>query len=85
MLLILLIRCDNGKIDLADIKSNQAKFKSYLGEIKKEKNQKSKKALCTILKCFTKQDAKLLNFMMIILQWYLRQNIEQRKEQDLKY
>ena len=57
----------DGKIDLADVKNNQEKFKSYLGEIKKEKNQKRKKTLCTILKRFTKQEAKLLNFMMIIL------------------
>ena len=35
-----------GEIDLADVKNNQEKFKTYLGEIKKEtKNldQKSKK------------------------------------------
>ena len=61
----------NGEINLADVKNNQEKFKSYLGEIKKEtakKDQKNKKALCIILKCFKKQEAKLLNFMMIILQ-----------------
>ena len=64
MLLILSI-----KWSLKDVKSNQVKFKTYLGEIKKWKNinQKSKKALCTILKCFKKQETKLLNFMMIIL------------------
>ena len=75
----------NGKIDLSDLKSNQEKFKSYLGEKKKEENQKYKRILCTILKCFTKQERKLLNFMMIILQWCLRQNIEQLTEKDLKY
>ena len=33
----------HGKIDLADVKNNQEKFKSYLGEIKKEnKKQRSK-------------------------------------------
>ena len=71
MLLILSIKLQNVKIDLADVKNNQEKFKSYLGEIKKEvKNvdQKSKKTLFTILKCFTKRERKLLNFMMIILQ-----------------
>ena len=60
----------DGKIDLADVKNNQEKFKSYLGEIKKgNKNHRSKvqKILCTILKCFTKQETKPLNFMMIIL------------------
>ena len=33
----------HGKIDLADVKNNQEKFKSYLGEIKKEnKKHRSK-------------------------------------------
>ena len=33
----------DGKIDLADVKNNQEKFKSYLGEIKKRnKKHKSK-------------------------------------------
>ena len=61
----------DGKIDLSDVKNNQEKIKSYFGEIKKgnKKNidQKCKKTLCIILKCFTKQETKLLNFMMIIL------------------
>ena len=62
----------DGKIDLPDVKNNQEKFKSYLREIKKgnkkhrSKTQK-KKTICIILKCFTKQETKLLNFMMIIL------------------
>ena len=52
----------------AGVKINQEKFKSYLRETKKgNKKQKSKKALYTTLKCFRKQEAKLLNFMMIIL------------------
>ena len=61
----------DGKIDLSDVKNNQEKFKSYLVEIKKEnKKHRSKvqKTLCVILKCFTKQEMKLLNFLMIILQ-----------------
>ena len=59
----------NGEISLSDIKNNQEKFKSYLGEIKKENSKKKiKKTLWTILKCFTKQESRLLNFMMIILQ-----------------
>ena len=56
----------DGKIDLSDVKNNQGKIKSYLGK-KKETNQKNKKILCTILKYFTKQEKKLLIFMMIIL------------------
>ena len=60
----------DGKIDLADVKNNLQKFKSYLGEIKKGNNninQKSKKTLCAILKCFLKQETSLLNFTTIIL------------------
>ena len=33
----------------------------------KDIDQEHKKVLCTILKYFTKQETKLLNFMMIIL------------------
>ena len=63
----------DGKIDLADVKNNQEKFNSCLEEIKKETKKKKikkakKKTLCTILKCFTKQERKPLNFKMVILQ-----------------
>ena len=59
----------DGKTELADVENNQQKFKYFLGKIKKVvKNQKSKKALCTILKCSIMQETRLLNFMMIILQ-----------------
>ena len=64
-------KIQNSEMSLADVKNNQEKFKTYLGEIKKGNksiDQKSKKILCTTLKCFTKQETKLLNFMMIILQ-----------------
>ena len=47
-------KIQNGTISLEDVKSNQEKFKFYLGEIKKGKKSKDQKA-------------KLLNFMMIIL------------------
>ena len=33
----------DGKTDLADVKNNHQKFKSYLGKIKKVTNQKNKK------------------------------------------
>ena len=40
----------DGKIDLADVKNNQEKFKSYLGKIKKgKKSKEQKKTLCIIL------------------------------------
>ena len=77
-----------GKIRIADAKIDQIKFKSDLGEIKKwnkKINQKSKKTFCIILKRFTKQEKMLLNFIMITLQWYLKQGMKQPREQDLKY
>ena len=58
----------DGKIKLEDVKYNQEKIKSCLGERKKETDQKNKKAPCIIFKCFIMQEMKLLNFMMIILQ-----------------
>ena len=64
-------KLQNGEMSLADVKNNQEKFKSYLGEIKKEnkkhRSKEKKKTLCTTLKCFTKQQKKPLNFMNIIL------------------
>ena len=61
-------KIQNGKISLEDVKYNQQKFKSYLGEINKgNKKHRSKEQRKTILKCFTKQEKKLLSFMMIIL------------------
>ena len=32
-------KIQDGKTDLADVKNNQEKFKSYLGEIKKRKQK----------------------------------------------
>ena len=61
-------KIQNGEISLEDVKYNQQKFKSYLGEINKgNKKHRSKEQRNTILKCFTKQEKKLLSFMMIIL------------------
>ena len=51
-------KIQNGEINLADVKNNQERFKTYLGEIKKgnkKHRSKEQKALCTILKCFTKK------------------------------
>ena len=61
-------KIQDGKKELTNVKKNQEKFKSYLGEIKKgsKKSKEQKKILCTILKCFIKEEKKLLNFMMII-------------------
>ena len=42
-------KIQNGKISLEDVKNNQEKFKSYLGEIKKGKKSKEQKStLCNI-------------------------------------
>ena len=55
----LLDKIREGRKKLSDVKKNdQLKFKSHLGEMKrnnKKKDQKSKKTICIILKCFTKQ------------------------------
>ena len=62
----------NGEISLAEVKNNQERFKSNLSEVKKahrgRTKEQEKKTLCTILKCFTKQETRLLNFIMIALQ-----------------
>ena len=66
----LIDKIKNSEIKLAEAKNDQIKFKLVLGEIKKgnnKKDQKSKKTCYTILKCFTKQEMRLLNFMAIIL------------------
>ena len=79
------------KKKLAEEKNDQIRIKSSLGKIKKEtakKDQKSKKMRYTILTCFTKQETRLLKFLMNILQWYLKEKIKQRITQvvkDLKY
>ena len=56
------------EIKLSDVKNDQAIFKSNLGETKREnkKYQRSKRMLYTMLKCFIKQETRLLNFLMII-------------------
>ena len=68
--LALIDKIRDGKISLTDVKNNQEKFKSYLGEIKKgnkkHRSKQQKNALYNI-KCFTKQEPRLLNFMMILL------------------
>ena len=68
-------------------KNDQAELKSNPSEIKKgKKKHRSKYQKNTIiLKCFTKQGTGLLNFLMIILQWYLKKNLKQLEEEDLKY
>ena len=85
----LLDKTRTGKIRLAGAKNDQVKFKFNLEEIirrnSKKTSKEQKKALCTKLKCFTKQETRLSNFWMIILQWYLKQKLKQLKEQDLEY
>ena len=68
--LALIDKIGDGKINLTDVKNNQEKFKSYLGEMKKGNNKikpKEQKNVAYILKCFIKQEMKLLSFMMVIL------------------
>ena len=70
----LINKIKNGEIKLAEAK-HKIISKSSLGEIKKGNNKKrlkEQKTHYTILTCFTKQETRLLNFLMNILQWYLR-------------
>ena len=69
-------------------KNDQTEFKSNLSEIKKggkKHRSKEQKNKLYNIECFTKQGTRLLNFLMSILQWYLKQNLMQLKQQDLKY
>ena len=91
----LIDKIKNGEIKLAEGKNDQIKFKSNLSEIKKGNNKKrsnkqkkkeKKKTHYTILICFIKQETRLLNFLMSILQWYLKRKIKQKiAVSDLKY
>ena len=62
------------------------RYRLDLNEIKNVKiNQISKLMHCTILKGFTKQETVSLNFLMIILQSYLRLNIKHIMEKESNY
>ena len=75
----LIDKIKNGEIKLAEAKNDQIRFKSNLKKIKKGNNKKSSKEWTkkkekkkrkphyTILTCFTRQETRLLNFLMIIL------------------
>ena len=84
----LLDKIRDGKISLTDAKNDQEDFGRNLREIEKtntkKKDQKSKRTLCAILKCFAKQEKRLFNFLMVILQWCLKQK-KSNKERDLKH
>ena len=43
-------------------------------------NQESKKMTLKILNCFTNHEKQLLNYLIIILQLYLRRNIKHGKK-----
>ena len=60
----------NGEIDLADVKNNQEKFKTCLGEIKKgNKKHRSKEQKNTLYNIETLYKARneAIKFLMIIL------------------
>ena len=67
----LIDKIKHGEIKLAEAEDEQINFKSSLAETKKgnnKKDQRSKKTHSAILTCFTKQETKLLSFLMIMLQ-----------------
>ena len=74
----LLDKIRDDKIGLANAKNNQAEFKSNLNEMKKGNKKHRSKDLTNPLyniEMIYKRDTKLLVFLMIILQWYLKQNL----------
>ena len=81
----------DGKIDLADVKNNHKKFKSYLGEIKKENNKhKSKEQRNTLYNIeipYKARNEAIKFYDDYSLKKSLKKNLklEQLKEQDLKY
>ena len=91
----LLDKIREGRIKLSNARNDQIKFTSDQAEIKKRNKKRSKaqkKTHYTKLKCFAKQETRLFNFLMIILQLYLKLKIKQiekiikqPKEKDLKY
>ena len=65
------------------------KYEYLTGEEILPSNQKqiieqAKFTYSSLGKCFEKE-AIFKSFLMIILQWYLKQNMKQTKEHDLKY
>ena len=77
----LIDKIKNGEIKLAEAKNGEIRLKSNLVEIKKRNNKKrskEQKTHYTILTYFTKQETRLLNFLMNILQWYLKEKIKQK-------
>ena len=74
-----------GNITLEDPKRSQRKFKSDLNtkgsgaHISEEQKIAIKK-----FKCFTKLGKKILTYLMIILQWYLKLNINQFMEKETR-
>ena len=55
-------KIQNGKISLEDVKNNQEKFKSYLGEIKKGKKSKEQKNTLYNIETLYKSRSKAIKF-----------------------
>ena len=91
----LLDKIREGRIKLSNARNDHIKFTSDQAEIKKRNKKRSKgkkKTHYTKLKCFAKQETRLFNFLMIILQLYLKLKIKQLekimkqpKEKNLRY
>ena len=59
-------KIQDDKTEVVNVKNDQEKFKTYLGNRRKQ-IKRTKKRPYTTLNCFAKQETKLLNFMIIIL------------------
>ena len=61
-------------------------FKLNLNEISRGRYKpEEQKVNYRILNCFTKHEKLLLNYLMIVLQLHLRQNIKQFMEKDVSF
>ena len=79
----ILNKVKEGEISLAHAENDQIKFKSSLGE---QKNRsKEQKNIQYNIKILYKARNNVIKFLMIILQWYLKQNMKLQKVKELKY
>ena len=79
------------EINLAEVKTDQIRIKSNLGEInkvnKKQKKRAKKKKKNTLphIEMHYKLRKNAIKFLMIMFQWYMKQKMKQLKEQGFNY
>ena len=68
---------------LEEVKKPQISFKPNLNEISRGRPKLEEQNIRKILDCFTNHEQLLLNYLMIVLQLYLRLNTKQFMEKDI--